>query len=57
MLPKDPVILLSAVNTLLRDKYSSLDDLKEDLGDEALDIEEKLEKINYRYDKENNRFV
>ncbi len=57
MLPKDPVILLSAVNTLLRDKYSSLDALKDDLGDEALDIEEKLEKINYRYDKENNRFV
>ncbi len=57
MFPKDPVILLSYVNTLLRDKYSSLDEMIDDLGDEAAEVEEKLKKINYFYDRENNRFV
>ena len=31
MLPKDPMILLSVVNTKLRDEYDSLDALCEDL--------------------------
>ena len=57
MFPKDPVILLSYVNTLLRDKYSSLDEMIDDLGDEAAEVEEKLKKINYFYDRENNRFA
>ncbi len=57
MLPKDPVILLSTINTLLRDKYSSLDTLIDDLGDEAKDVVEKLKSINYIYDAETNRFV
>ncbi|MCQ2537452.1 MAG: DUF4250 domain-containing protein [Lachnospiraceae bacterium] len=57
MLPKDPMILLSVVNTMLRDKYSSLDALLDDLGDDAKDIVEKLKSINYSYDAESNRFV
>ena len=57
MLPKDPVILLSVVNTMLRDKYSSLEALKDDIGSEAEDIEKMLESIGYRYDAENNRFM
>lgn len=57
MLPKDPVILLSTVNTLLRDKYASLDALIDDLGDDAKDVVEKLKSINYTYDAETNRFV
>ncbi|MDE6238432.1 MAG: DUF4250 domain-containing protein, partial [Muribaculaceae bacterium] len=31
-LPQDPFILLSYVNTKLRDDYSSLDSMCEDLG-------------------------
>ena len=31
MLPKDPVMLLSAVNMKLRDEYASLDALCDDL--------------------------
>ena len=42
MLPKDPVILLSVINTMLRDRYASLEALKEDIGPEANNIEETL---------------
>ena len=56
MLPKDPFILLSVVNTMLRDKYPSLDALKDDIGDEASDIEEKLASLGYHYDSDLNCF-
>ena len=46
MLPQDPVILLSYVNTKLRDEYPSLDELCDD-----------LEGINYRYSLERNQFL
>lgn len=56
-LPKDPVMLLSFVNTQLRDNYSSLDELASAYGVSAEEIEEKLKAIDYTYDKENNRFA
>ena len=56
-LPKDPVMLLSFVNTQLRDNYPSLDELAASYGVSAAEIEEKLKAIDYSYDKENNRFV
>ncbi|MBQ1548593.1 MAG: DUF4250 domain-containing protein [Lachnospiraceae bacterium] len=57
-LPKDPVMLLSVVNTMLRDKYDSLDAMKEDLSPEvAEDVIKKLKGINYEYSKEENRFL
>ena len=31
-LPQDPAILMSYINTLLRDRYASLDELCEDTG-------------------------
>ena len=57
MLPSDPVILLSFVNTKLRDDYRDLADLcaGEDLSREAL--EEKLSAIGYAYDPARNQFV
>ena len=42
MIPNDPVMLLSYVNTQLRDYYSSLDALCEDKG---IGKEELVEKI------------
>lgn len=57
MLPKDPAILLGVINTKLRDFYSSLDDLCEDLGVEKSDIEASLSKIGYFYNAERNAFV
>ena len=51
-LPQDPVILLSVINTKLRDFYPSLDQLcnKEELTD-------KLDLIDYAYDASCNQFV
>lgn len=56
-LPKDPVMLLSVVNTNLRDFYGSLDDFCRAKDVDKSKIEEKLEKINYSYDATSNQFV
>lgn len=56
MLPKDPNILLSFVNMKLRDFYSSLDELCEELDADRKEIEETLARIGCRYDEEQNRF-
>jgi hypothetical protein len=56
-LPKDPVMLLSLINTKLRDFNSSLDDFckENDLNED--EIKEKLEMIDYHYNEERNQFV
>ena len=56
-LPKDPMVLLSFINTKLRDDYPSLDELCSSLGVNADDIKSKLASIDYSYDAEKNRFV
>ena len=57
MLPQDPVILLSYINTQLRDHYTSLEDLCKSLGADPRPLEEKLAKIDYTYDEGTNQFV
>ncbi|MFR6163139.1 MAG: DUF4250 domain-containing protein [Mediterraneibacter gnavus] len=47
-LPKDPILLLSVVNTKLRDYYPSLDALCDDMDVSREVLEEKLETIDYR---------
>ena len=56
-LPKDEVILLSYVNTKLRDFYPSLEEFCKAAGVEKGYIIEKLEKIDYEYDEGLNKFV
>lgn len=56
-LPGDPMMLLSVVNTKLRDRYASLDDLCEDLKVEKARIIETLKGIDYEYDESGNRFM
>ena len=56
-IPNDPVILLSYINTKLRDEYPSLDDLCKSLGLSPVDLEAKLAKIGYSYSKERNCFA
>ena len=41
-LPKDPILLLSVVNTKLRDYYPSLDALCDDMDVSREELEEKL---------------
>ncbi|MCR5097345.1 MAG: DUF4250 domain-containing protein, partial [Lachnospiraceae bacterium] len=55
-LPKDPVMLLSVVNTKLRDEYSSLTELCAAYSIPDTEITEKLKSINYTYDTKTNQF-
>ena len=57
MLPNDPVMLLSVVNTKLRDEYCNLEELciAEDVKENNLT--EKLVYIDYRYDPKINQFI
>ena len=54
--PKDPVMLLSVVNTALRDYYSSFDALVEDNEVDGDEILSKLASIDYHYDATLNKF-
>ncbi len=56
-LPNDPVMLLSVVNTQLRDQYSSLEDLADAHDTEVKAIIDKLQTIGYTYSKAQNQFV
>ena len=56
-LPKDPMILLSVVNTKLRDEYKNLDALCEDLSVEKEKLTETLKAIDYLYDAAQNQFI
>ena len=56
-LPKDPMVLLSFINTKLRDDYPSLDELCSSLYVDADYIKKTLASIDYSYDDEKNRFV
>ena len=56
-MPKDPYMLLSYVNTQLRDHFSSLDELAAANVTERSAIEEKLASIGYFYDADRNCFA
>lgn len=56
MLPNDPIMLMSVINTKLRDIYPSLDDLCEDMDISRSELEEKLRTAGFEYDPEQNRF-
>ena len=53
----DPNILLSVINTKLRDFYSSLEDLCDDLDYDMDMVNSILGSIGYCYDVTNNQFI
>ena len=55
-LPKDPFMLFSHVNMLLRDEYSSLDEVGEEKGLNREVIETVLGSAGFEYNKEQNKF-
>ena len=55
-LPNDPFMLLSVINTKLRDSYPSLDALCEDMGESRERIEEALKSAGFEYDEITNSF-
>ena len=56
-LPRDPMLLLSVVNTKLRDYYHSLDALCDDMNVNKEEIISALKLIDYAYDSDIQRFV
>lgn len=56
-LPMDNFLLLSVVNTKLRDQYSNLDALCDDLDEDKNDIISRLSSVGYSYDENVNQFV
>lgn len=56
-LPKDPVLLLSVVNTKLRDYYESIEALCEDMEEDEMQIKEALKQIDYEYERGRNQFI
>ncbi|MFI3115909.1 MAG: DUF4250 domain-containing protein [Clostridia bacterium] len=55
-LPKDEFMLLSVVNTKLRDFYKDLEDFCDNEDVYIDDLCDKLATIGYKYDLETNRF-
>ncbi|MDD6033802.1 MAG: DUF4250 domain-containing protein [Oscillospiraceae bacterium] len=56
-LPKDPAMLLSVVNTKLRDFYPSLDELCRSEDVSRSELEQALASLRYVYREERNQFV
>lgn len=57
MLPKDPNILFSLLNMKLRDLYSSLDALCDDMDESKENIEQLMLKAGYVYNSDINSFI
>lgn len=57
MIPKDPVMLLSYINTQLRDYYDSLEIFCQEQEADREEILARLAEIDYHYDEKKNRFV
>ena len=56
MIPNDPVMLLSFVNTKLRDEFSDLDELCGVLDVSREDQERRLKALGYAYNEKTNQF-
>ena len=57
MIPRDPVMLLSFVNTQLRDNCCSLKDFCSQYNVDEAEIMSKLEAISFSYSGELNQFI
>ena len=55
-LPQDPMMLFSYVNTKLRDDYSSLDALCDDLDVDKQQLEQKMADAGFEYTPSQNKF-
>lgn len=56
-IPNDPFILVSYINTQLRDHYTSLEDLCKALNLSDEELTQKLGNIDYQYSSEQNQFI
>jgi len=56
-LPHDPYVLLSYINTALRDEYDSFDELCSAWGVDGGEITRILSAAGFRYNAQANRFA
>ena len=59
-IPKDPVMLMSFMNMKLRDHYSSLEALSDDMDISESELKELVEKLNaagFEYNSSRNQFL
>ena len=54
-LPQDPIILLSYVNTQLRDHYATLAEFCAAMGADQTELEKKLRAVDYEYTRSRMR--
>ncbi|MGI6012283.1 MAG: DUF4250 domain-containing protein [Ruminococcus sp.] len=57
MIPKDPYMLLSYLNTQLRDYYGSLSELCQAKEIKEEELRRKMLSIDYEYDEGRNQFL
>lgn len=57
ILPNNPIMLLSVVNTQLRDNYSSLAEFCDTYMVDEDELILKLESVDYIYNVERNQFI
>ena len=55
-LPEDPMMLFSFINMKLRDNYSSLDELCEDMDVDKEMLLARLQEVGFEYNPEANKF-
>ncbi len=55
-LPKDPFMLLSVVNTKLRDEYESPSEMCAALGEDLSAIDKRLNDAGFAYDAAQNQY-
>lgn len=55
-MPNDPIMLMSLINTKLRDEYPSLEELCKALFIDKEELTEKLEKAGFTYRCKINQF-
>lgn len=56
-IPNDPVMLLSFINTQLRDTYESFDAFVIAFQVDASEVLKKMSAIDYEYDAATNQFI
>lgn len=56
MIPKDPIMLLSFINLKLRDNYSDIEALCDDLDVDREEIDNILKSADYHYDRGANQY-
>ena len=56
-LPQDPMMLMSVINMKLRDFYTDLDSLCDDMDINRQELEDKLGRAGFEYSEDSKRFI